>query len=134
MNQFTKRLSAAFTGGAIGALVDSINIWILGHKGITAMLGIGIKPRFTTQWLYPRMVWGGIWALLLILPVLKDRTISRGMLFSLAPSAMMLFVVFPDMGKGMYGLRFGTLTPLLVLLLNFIYGIVASFWYKHSSN
>ena len=134
MSQLTKRLSGAFTGGAIGALVDSANIWILGHTGITAMLGISLKPRFTTQWLYPRMVWGGIWALLLILPVLKERTIGRGMLFSLAPSAMMLFVVFPDMGKGMYGLRLGTLTPLLVLLLNFIYGIVASLWYEHSSN
>ncbi len=134
MSQIIKRLSGAFTGGAIGSLVDSINIWILGHTGITAMLGIGLKPRFTTQWLYPRLVWGGIWALLLILPVLKSRTIIRGMLVSLAPSAMMLLIVFPDMGKGMYGLRLGVLTPLLVLLLNFIYGIVASLWYKHSSN
>lgn len=129
-----RKFSGAFAGGALGSLVDSVNIWILSHIGITAMLGIGLKPKFTPAWLYPRLVWGGIWAFLLILPFLKGRTIIRGMVFSLAPSAMMLFVVFPDMGKGMYGLKFGALTPLLVVLLNFIYGIVASLWYKHSSS
>jgi hypothetical protein len=46
------------------------------------------------------------------------------------PSAMMLFMVFPSMGKGVLGLGFGTMTPILVVGLNFIYGIVASFWYK----
>lgn len=129
-----KKVSGAFTGGAIGAFVDSCNIWILGHVGITAMLGIGLKPKFIMAWLYPRLFWGGIWALLLVLPVLKNRSVIRGMLFSLAPSAMMLFVVFPDMGKGLLGLKFGMLTPALVVSLNFIYGIVASFWYRYSTN
>ena len=51
------------------------------------------------------------------------------MLFSLLPSAMMLFMVLPSMGKGMFGLGFGALMPVVVVLLNFIYGIFASFWY-----
>lgn len=121
-----------FTGGAIGAFIDSCNIWVLGHTGITAMLGIGLKPKFTMAWLYPRFFWGGVWALLLLLPILKNRSVVRGMLFSLLPSAMMLFVVFPDMGKGLFGLKFGILTPALVIILNFIYGIVASFWFEYS--
>ena len=133
MNQLIRKISGAFTGGALGALIDSINIWVLSHVGITTLLGIGLKPKFTMVWLYPRLVWGGIWALLLIMPFLTRRTVIRGMIFSLVPSAMMLFVVFPGMGKGMYGLKFGALTPLLVIGLNFIYGIVASLWYKHSS-
>ena len=128
-----RNISGAFTGGAVGSLIDSINIWVLSHTGVTVLLGIGLKPKFTAAWLYPRLVWGGIWALLLLIPVLKSRTVLRGMVFSLAPSAMMLLVVFPDMGKGMYGLRFGTLTPLLVVLLNFIYGIAASLWYKNAN-
>ena len=125
-----RKISGAFTGGAFGAFVDSFNIWILGKAGITAMLGIGLKPEFTPSWLYPRLVWGGIWMLLLLLPIWKKRDILRGCAFSLVPSAMMLFMVFPEMGKGMLGLGFGALTPVLVIILNFIYGIVASLWYR----
>jgi hypothetical protein len=80
------------------------------------------------------MIWGGLWMLLLLLPVLKQRIALRGMLFSLLPSAMMLFVVLPSMGKGMFGLGFGTLMPVVVVGLNFLYGIVASYWYAKASS
>jgi hypothetical protein len=43
---------------------------------------------------------------------------------------MMLFMVFPNMGKGVLGLGLGTLTPVVVIGLNFIYGVVAAFWYR----
>lgn len=125
-----RKVSGAFCGGAMGALVDSFNIWILGRAQITAALGIGLKPEFTLPWLYPRLVWGGIWGLLLLLPLLKSRPVVRGVLFSLAPTAFVLFVVFPGMGKGTLGLGFGTLTPLLVAILNFGWGIVAALWYR----
>ncbi|ABQ24526.1 hypothetical protein [Geotalea uraniireducens] len=125
-----RKVSGAFTGGAIGGLVDSINITILGKIGISDLLGVSMKPEFTAPWLYQRMVWGGIWMLLLLLPLWKNRTILRGCLFSLLPSAMMLFMVLPNMGKGLLGLGFGTLTPMVVIGLNFIYGIVAAYWYK----
>lgn len=125
-----RKLSSAYAGGAIGALVDSFNIWILGKAGITSLLGVGLQPEFTAPWLYPRLVWGGIWGLLFLLPVLRGRLYLRGMVFSLAPSAMVLFIMFPSMGKGILGLGFGTLTPVLVVLLNFVWGIVASFWYQ----
>jgi hypothetical protein len=128
-----KRISGAFTGGALGALVDSFNIWMLGQAGITAMLGIGLRPGFTPSWLYPRLVWGGIWGLLLLLPVMKNRPVMRGVLLSIAPTAYVLLVVFPGMGKGQLGLGFGLLTPVLVLLLNFLWGIVASLWHQGSS-
>ena len=130
MGKMNRSISGAFSGGVLGALIDSANIWGLGKLGITARLGIGLRPEFTPAWLYPRLVWGGIWGLLLILPFFKGRLYLRGMLLSLAPSAMVLFVVFPNMGKGMFGLGFGTLTPVLVVLLNLIWGIVASLWHS----
>lgn len=125
-----RKLSGAFTGGAIGGLVDSINIWVLSSIGITSLLGVSMKPEFTAPWLYQRMVWGGLWMLLLLLPLWENRTVLRGCIFSLLPSAMMLLMVFPGMGKGVLGLGFGTLTPVVVICLNLIYGIVAAFWYK----
>ena len=124
-----RKISAAFAGGALGGLVDSINIWAMGRTGISDLIGLAMKPEFNAPWLYQRMVWGGIWMLLLLLPLWKERTLLRGALFSLAPSAMMLFMVLPAMGKGMLGLGFGAVTPVVVVGLNIIYGIVAATWY-----
>jgi hypothetical protein len=129
-----RKLSGAFTGGVLGGLLDSFNIWAMGVVGISDLIGIGMKPEFTAPWVYQRMIWGGLWMLLLLLPVLRQRIALRGMLFSLLPSAMMLFVVLPSMGKGMFGLGFGTLMPVVVVGLNFLYGIVASYWYAKASS
>ncbi|MBC8017352.1 MAG: hypothetical protein H7X83_02380 [Verrucomicrobia bacterium] len=128
-----RKISAAFTGGAIGGFVDSFNIWAMGKTGISDMIGLAMKPEFNAPWLYQRMVWGGIWMLLLLLPLMKNRTIVRGMLFSLLPSAMMLFFVLPSMGKGTLGLGFGMITPLVVIGLNLVYGIVAASWYRSAT-
>ena len=127
-----RKLSAAFTGGALGALLDSFNIWFMGVVGISDLIGITMKPQFTAPWVYKRMIWGGIWMLLLLIPVWRGKTIRRGMVFSLVPSAMMLFMVLPSMGKGMLGLGFGTLMPVVVIGLNFIYGIFASLWFENT--
>ncbi len=128
-----RHISGAFTGGALGALLDSYNIWAMGKVGISDFIGITMKPEFTAPWLYNRMVWGGIWMLLLLLPFMKNRIIIRGMVVSLMPSAMMLFMVLPAMGKGTLGLGFGHLMPVVVVGLNFIYGIFASFWYAQAT-
>jgi hypothetical protein len=128
-----RKISAAFTGGAIGGFVDSFNIWAMGKAGISGMIGLAMKPEFTPPWLYQRMVWGGIWMLLLMLPLMGNRAVLRGMLFSLLPSAMMLFMVLPSMGKGMLGLGFGMITPLVVISLNLVYGIVAASWYRSAT-
>lgn len=125
-----REASGAFTGGAIGGLVDSVNIWVMGKVGISDLIGVGMQPEFTAPWLYQRMIWGGIWMLLLLLPLWPGRTAARGMLFSLLPSAMMLFLVFPSMGKGLLGLGFGSMTPVVVVGLNLIYGLVASYWHQ----
>ncbi|TWJ18769.1 hypothetical protein [Geobacter argillaceus] len=125
-----RKISAAFAGGAVGGFVDSFNIWFMGRAGISDLIGLSMKPEFTAPWLYQRMIWGGIWMLLLLLPLLRGKFILRGCLFSLLPSAMMLFLVLPGMGKGVLGLGFGAVTPIVVIGLNCIYGMVASLWYR----
>ncbi|MFZ2948846.1 MAG: hypothetical protein WA003_05115 [Desulfuromonadaceae bacterium] len=128
-----RKISAAFTGGAIGGGVDSFNIWAMGKTGISDMIGLAMKPEFSAPWLYQRMIWGGIWMMLLLLPLMGNRVILRGMVFSLFPAAMMLFIVLPSMGKGMWGLGFGMVTPLVVIGLNLVYGIVAAGWYRSAT-
>jgi len=129
MKRLAERLSLVFASGCVGALVNSVVLWLLGSRGITGRLGVNIAPDLTPDYLYPRLVWGGIWGALFILPMLKKSFLVRGLIFSLAPTLVQLFVIFPlKMDKGMMGLALGNLTPLVVFVVNAVWGVVAAFW------
>jgi hypothetical protein len=126
---FLKRLSLVFASGCFGALLNSTALWLFGRAGITAELGVKLAPGFTPAWLYPRLVWGGIWGILFLLPLAQNRPFQQGLLLSLGPTIVQLFVVFPyQLNKGMMGLDLGTLTPLFVLFFNAVWGIAAALW------
>ena len=83
------------------------------------------------QWLYPRIVWGGIWGFLFLLPLMRNRILSRGLVLSLGPTLVQLFVVFPlEAHKGYMGLDLGTLTPLFVFVFNAIWGVATAIWLR----
>jgi hypothetical protein len=106
-------------------------VWGFGALGVTGAFGVAIAPDLAPQWLYPRLVWGGLWGLLLLLPVPRGSWARRGLVFSLAPSAVQLFVVFPaKTAAGVLGLGLGALTPVFVLLFNAVWGLSAAFWYR----
>ena len=67
-----KKLSIFFAAGCLGALANSIAVWLFGYLGITSSFGVSIAPSLSPNWLYPRIVWGGIWGLLFILPILQS--------------------------------------------------------------
>jgi len=133
-------LAACFTGGCAGALINSLAAWLLGNWGISALLGVRIAPDFTPAWLYPRIVWGGIWGILFFFTVAhrqaRRRWIRKGLILSLVPSLFQLLVFFPAQpGAGMMGQGLGTLTPLVVVFLNLVWGFFAGlftrlFWGK----
>lgn len=132
MKHFAQKVTRYFSAGSLGALANSLAVWIFGVFGITTGLGVTIAPALTPPWLYPRLVWGGIWGLLFFLPLLKHNTFLRGLVLSLGPSIVQLFVVFPVKAqKGVLGLDLGTLTPLFVLIFNAVWGLVAVYWIKY---
>jgi hypothetical protein len=134
MRNLSKNISMVFAAGCLGGLVNSLAVWIFGDLGINAALGVKIAPALTPQWLYPRIVWGGIWGFLFLLPLVRSRILSRGIIFSLGPTLVQLFVVFPlKAGKGYMGLDLGTLTPLLVFIFNAIWGITTAIWLRWAS-
>ena len=131
MRNLSKNISMVFAAGCLGGLVNSLAVWIFGDLGINAVLGVRIAPALTPQWLYPRIIWGGIWGLLFLLPLMRSRILSRGIIFSLGPTLVQLFVVLPlKAGKGYMGLDLGTLTPLLVFFFNAIWGIATAIWLR----
>lgn len=130
-----KHLSIAYAGGALGGLTNSLAVWLFGAAGITALLGVGIAPALTPTWLYPRIVWGGLWGLLFLIPWRTRSWALRAFVLSLGPTAIQLFVVFPfKADKGVAGLELGILTPLLVVLFNLIWGLTAAAWIKAAHN
>ncbi len=119
------RLLILFAAGCLGALANSIAVWLFGLLGVTALFGVSIAPSLTAAWLYPRIVWGGIWGLLFFFPLMNSRPLLKGAILSLLPTAVQLFVVFPlKAGKGIAGLDLGLLTPLFVLFFNWVWGVV----------
>lgn len=126
-----QKLSLVWTGGAVGGFVASVVAWLCGSLGITAALRVTTAPAFTAAWLYPRVVWGGMWGLLL-LTVGKGRSFQRifmvGLAISLFPSAAQLFYFLPRAGHQLGGFDLGALTPVFVVFLNAVWGWVAAWW------
>lgn len=117
------RLSAAWFGGAVGALANSLAAWLFGRAGVFAAIGVSLSPAFTWDWLENRLLWGSLFGLgypaVRGLGLAPDRA---GFVLSLAPSAAQLFWFFPRAGQGALGLELGLATPLVVLALNALWG------------
>ncbi len=127
-----RELSQTFAAGVLGGLVNSVFLWAIGQLGVTAALEVKLAPAFSPPWLYQRLVWGGIWGLLLLLPFLRQGPLLRtGFIASLGPTLAQLFYVFPYMiHKGVAGLELGLLTPLVVVVVNAVWGWAAVAWLR----
>ena len=131
MKKLAKRLTVIFSAGCLGGLANSLAVWLFGAYGVTKSLGVRIAPDLSPVWLYPRLVWGGIWGLLFLLPVFRSNVLKRGLLLCLGPTIIQLFVVFPyKADQGMMGMGLGALTPLLVFVFNAIWGITVAIWLR----
>ena len=106
-----RKISLVFAAGVLGAMLNSLAVWAFGEFGISAALGVKIAPKLSAAFLYPRLVWGGIWGMLFLLPMMQTSIWSRGFIYSLGPTLVQLFIVFPlKANKGPMGLRLGMLT------------------------
>ncbi|MCA1764782.1 MAG: hypothetical protein LC633_00750 [Desulfobulbaceae bacterium] len=126
-----KKSMICFAAGCLGGAANALAVWFFGAAGITGAAGVAIAPALTASFLYPRIVWGGLWGLLFLLPLRNMNIFTKGALLSLAPSAIQLFVVFPlKTPQGVGGLELGLATPLFVLFFNWIWGVATAFAIK----
>jgi len=126
-----KKILICFAAGCLGALANSIALWSLGHFGITHAMDISIAPKLTPMWLYPRIVWGGLWGIAFILPMLNAKLLLKGSILSILPTLVQLFIVFPYQAhKGIAGMDLGLLTPVLVIFLNWVWGATTALTIK----
>ncbi len=126
-----KKLLICFAAGCLGALANSLAAWAFGEYGITKQFGVAMAPALKLGWLYPRIVWGGIWGLVFVLPFMNTRLITKGAIISLFPTLVQLLVIFPlKAGKGYFGLELGMYAPAFVVFFNLIWGVVAALTIK----
>lgn len=121
-------LAVCFCSGLIGGLASSLFLWMIGGWGLTAMAGVKLAPALTSAWLYPRLIWGGLWGIPYFIAVGLPRTrrhwVRKALWCSLLPTLAMLFIIFPfHLGLGQAGLKLGLLTPLFVLFVNLVWGL-----------
>jgi hypothetical protein len=122
-----RKMMICFAAGCLGGLANSVATWMCGDLGFTRQLGVSMAPALTPGWLYPRIVWGGIWGLLFLLPLRRSKPILKGSILSLFPTAVQLFYIYPFQAhKGIAGLEMGFMTPLFVLFFNWIWGVVTA--------
>ncbi len=130
-----RKLGNVFAAGSLGGLLNALAVWGAGALGITIQFGVHIAPPLTNTLIYSKMVWGGIWGILFLLPVFRSSIILRGLILSLGPTLVQLFYIFPHIaGKGTMGLQLGMATPLFVVLYNAIWGWTAAVWLKASGD
>ena len=124
-----QKISLTFAAGSLGGLATAVVIWLFGVIGLTAALGVQVAPAFSPPYLYQKLVWGGIWGWLFLLPLTGLSYPLRGLLYSLGPVFVQLLVVFPfKVQKGFLGLQLGYLTPAFVLFYNLVWGLTAAWW------
>lgn len=129
MNLTMRNLSLVFVAGLWGGLLNCLAVWLFGWLGIAQALGVQIAPPLTTALLYPKLVWGGLWGLLFLIPLGRVSFPVRGLIFGLGPSLVQLFLVFPVQAhKGVLGLQLGALTPVFVVFYNAVWGVAAGWW------
>jgi hypothetical protein len=124
-----QKISLTFAAGCVGGLLNSLVLWFFGAQGINQFLGVQLAPTLTPAFLYPRLVWGGLWGFLFLLSWRSPKIFLPGLIYSLFPTLVQLFLVFPyKADKGFLGLQLGLLTPLLVVFFNIIWGLGTAWW------
>lgn len=122
-----RKLLIYFSAGCSGGLAYGIAVSTFGDLGITSALGVSFHHGLSPGWVYSRVVWGGIWGILFILPLSQSNLFLKGSILSLLPASFQLFVVFPLLSNhSIGGIDLGLLTPLVILFFNWLWGVATA--------
>lgn len=126
-----KNALLVFAAGCLGALVQvaAMNLAVL--YGLIRSLGVHIGASYSPDWLYPRIVWGGLYGFAFLLPVLSSSLVLRSFVLCLIPALVQLFIIYPFyQGKGVAGFSLGALTPLVVVFFYWVWALATSLTLK----
>ncbi len=119
-----RRLSLAFAAGAAGVIALVAFLWLLRESGVAASLGLRLPAPKLPDFLYSRIVWGGIWALLFVLPVMTRQWLLRGLVVGVLASLASIFYFNPAWKSAPFTF------VIVIFVANAIWGVAASGWYR----
>lgn len=122
-----KNVLVVFAAGCLGALIQVLVMWLCTRYGVTHSLHVGITGSLAPSWIYPRIIWGGMWGFLFLLPILTSSVFARSFVIALIPTGVQLFIIYPFYeGRGIGGLNLGMLTPFVVLFFFWVWSLATT--------
>lgn len=128
-----KNVLLVFAAGCLGALIQALAMNVAVRYGITHSVGVQLSASYSPHWLYPRIVWGGLYGFAFLLPILSSSLVLRSFVLCLIPALVQLFIIYPFyQGKGVAGFSLGALTPLVVIFFWWVWALATSLTLKHA--
>ena len=135
MTNISKGIVAGFAATAVLSMIMVAKgmMGLMPELNVIAMLSSMMKTAPLVGWIIHFMIgmlaWGlGFVGVIRILPGSTD--ISKGISFGIAAWILMMLMVMPLAGAGIFGLNMGLMAPVMTLMLHVIYGAVLGFVYR----
>ena len=123
MRKWLRRIALCFAAGSAGSLINTVVIWagarFPASAGVAAHLA---RAQYPTGF-YVRIVWGGLAAMLFLLPLLPSRWLVRGLFWGILAAALQLVVV-PLLVY--HGMRLALAPQLSALALSCLWGVATA--------
>jgi len=123
MSNTLRQLAFCFSAGAVGGLAKALVSWMGARYGWDAAFGVHWSGALSAAFLYPRVVWGGLWAFLFLLPLARSSLAVCGLIWALVVTLVQLLVL-PLLTHA--GLHFSLLPWFAALLLNCVWGLATA--------
>jgi hypothetical protein len=127
MRHSLKKLGLTFAGGCLGGVTATALNIAFGLISFPSSVGIAYHQDANIANLYAGILLGGVWGFIFLIPILNNSWILKGVILSLIPTLTQLLVVLPlKEGSPLFNVDFTKLTPIYVLFLNLIWGLVTA--------
>jgi hypothetical protein len=128
MHRWLRELALCFGAGAAGGAAKGLLVLVCVYFPVSAVLGRHLANALHPQnlphdnGLYARIVWGGLYGFLFLLPVASGSVLLSGLLWG-AVITLVQWVVLPLLHGG---LQFSLMPVMATLILNSAWGLVTA--------
>jgi hypothetical protein len=123
-----RQLTLGFGAGAFGACILALANLLLTALRVQELIGLPPPPaQLGLPRLYQLIVWGGLWGLLFVVPVLNRLWWLKGIIIGVLATLAIVFYFSP-------GITTPPMRLVYVLVLNSIWGVAAGAWWALISN
>ena len=120
-----------FGVGNLGTLLALMLLFLLQILGLNHFINMPNLPLLSGIWLYPKLVWGGLFALAFLLPFMNNQVLFKGVIVALLITLVGLVIPLPfSIFNGARGLSIGLNTFALLFAFNLVWALITSLMIK----